>query len=377
MSVAGNSVQIEYQDGTLILKGDWTLKNIAILRGLFREIYDNSQQVRKLDASQIDYLDSAGALLLQRLLSFFDKGDEVDNVELVGLSTRYLRLVQFIKKQSRSIESFSQPFFMFNWFHLVGQWFYNCIVNFFSFFGFIGQVMYSFVYLLRNFYLFDFSLIVDIVYDVLCRSLLLVAVTSFLIGLVLTFQMATELKIFGVELFAIQGTGVAILREFAALLTAIVISSRCATGFASMIGVMKVNLEIDALETMGRDALCTLVVPRVIAMTIALPLLTVWSNALFIFGSMIMSYSYLHVSFPEFLRIYSTSVNLSHFVLGMQKVPFFAFFIVVVGCYQGFKTPMTAEGIGSHTTKAAVHSLFYILVIDALCSILSRRILGY
>jgi phospholipid/cholesterol/gamma-HCH transport system permease protein len=375
VAIANGSVDIVCSGSTIILKGDWTLKNISLLRKTFLALKIGQLSHVQLDASGIDQLDSAGALFLQRMLTHYK--DSIGTVELLGLNTRYERLVQFVIDNNKSIEVFDSPYFISNWFYSVGVWIFASFSNFLDFFKFIGEVVYSFFYLLKNFHLFDVRSICAIVYDVLCKSLLLIAVVSACVGMILTYQFAIELNMFGAGYLSIEGTGVAILREFGPLLTACVISARCATGFAALIGVMKVNLEIDALETFGRDAICVLVIPRIIAMLIALPLLAVWFEVFSIIGSMFVAHFYLHVSTLAFLNTYSVSVPLYHYVLGMQKVPFFAFFIVIVGCYQGFKTPKTAEGIGNRTTKAAVQSIFILVLIDSFFSFLSRAILGY
>ena len=140
---------------------------------------------------------------------------------------------------------------------------------------------------------------------------------------------------------------------------------------------MKVNLEIDALKTMGRDEICTLVIPRIVSMLIALPLLTVWADVTGMFGSMMLTHFYLGVSVSVYLNIFGTGVDLYQFLLGMQKVPFFAMLIVIVGCYYGFRTEMNSEGIGQSTISAAVRSIFLIIVFDAFFTVLSRYILGY
>ena len=159
------------------------------------------------------------------------------------------------------------------------------------------------------------------------------------------------------------------LREFAPLFTAIIIAGRSGSAYAAQIGTMAVTEEIDAMRTIGVAPLDMLVLPKLIALVIALPLLTVFADVLGVFGGMIMAQAQLGVSSVEFLDRFIKAISVTSYLIGIGKAPVFAFIIVVVGCFQGFRTRGGADSVGRQTTRSVVHSIFLVIVADALFSI--------
>jgi phospholipid/cholesterol/gamma-HCH transport system permease protein len=159
------------------------------------------------------------------------------------------------------------------------------------------------------------------------------------------------------------------LREFAPLITAITIAGRSGSAFAAQIGTMAVTEEIDAMRTIGIEPLELLVLPKIIALVIALPLLTVFSDVLGVAGGMLMAQSQLDVSFNEFLDRMAKAVSITSYAVGIGKAPVFAVIISVVGCFQGFRTKGGADSVGQQTTRSVVQSIFLVIVADALFSI--------
>ena len=193
---------------------------------------------------------------------------------------------------------------------------------------------------------------------------------SFLIGVVLAYQLGVQLKMYGANIYIAKFSGVAVFREFGPLIAAIIMAGRTSTSFASLIGSMKVNQEIDALSTMGKHAQVMLVMPRVLVLLLAMPLLTVWANGFCIAGSMVIAKSQLGIDFHVFIDQFRRNVSVTHYLLGMIKAPFYALVIAVVGCYQGMMTEMNSESVGKQTTRAAVHAIFLVVITDAFFSIL-------
>jgi phospholipid/cholesterol/gamma-HCH transport system permease protein len=159
------------------------------------------------------------------------------------------------------------------------------------------------------------------------------------------------------------------LREFAPLITAIIIAGRSGSAFAAQIGTMAVTEEIDAMRTIGIEPLELLVLPKVMALVIVLPLLTVYADVLGVFGGMIMARSQLDVGFGEFLDRLVKAVSITSYLVGVGKAPVFAVIISVVGCFQGFRTHGGADSVGSQTTKSVVQSIFLVIVADGLFSV--------
>ena len=172
------------------------------------------------------------------------------------------------------------------------------------------------------------------------------------------------------NIFVVDVTGIGILREFAPLITAIIMAGRTSTSFAAMIGSMKVNEEIDALGVMGIKPIRRLVMPRVIALIIVMPLLIVWADIFGILGSMLMAKHSLGISYAVFVDRLKNDVPVVHYLLGVIKAPAFALAIGTVGCFQGLSVANSAVSVGAKTTKAAVQAIFLIIILDALFSIL-------
>jgi phospholipid/cholesterol/gamma-HCH transport system permease protein len=197
----------------------------------------------------------------------------------------------------------------------------------------------------------------------------IVGLLSFLIGVVLAYQGADQLRAYGAEIFTINLLGVSILRELGVLLTAIMVAGRSGSAFTAEIGTMKVNEEVDALQTLGLDPVEVLVLPRLLAMMIALPLLAFFANMMALFGGAIMALLVLDISISQFLTQFSEAISARMFWVGIVKAPFFAFLIAMVGCYEGLQVSGSAESVGRLTTKAVVESIFLVIVADAAFSI--------
>jgi phospholipid/cholesterol/gamma-HCH transport system permease protein len=201
------------------------------------------------------------------------------------------------------------------------------------------------------------------------NGLPIVGTLSFLLGIVVAYQGADQLRQYGANIFVADLVGLSMLREFAPLMTAIIIAGRSGSAYAAQIGTMSVTQEIDAMRTIGIVPLEMLVLPKFIALVIALPLLTVFADVLGVAGGMLMARAQLGVGFGEFLDRFSKAVSVSSYLVGIGKTPVFAAIIVLVGCFQGFRTTGGADSVGTHTTRAVVQSIFLVIVTDALFSI--------
>lgn len=202
------------------------------------------------------------------------------------------------------------------------------------------------------------------------NALPILGLLSFLIGVVLAFQGADQLRRFGAEVFVVNLLGISILREIGILITAIIVAGRSGSAFTAQLGTMKVNQEVDAIRTLGLDPVELLVVPRALALMISLPLLAFYGNIMGLLGGAVMSYVSLDIGFGQFIRQLHAAVTLDHFLVGMVKAPVFALVIAMVGCYEGLNVSGSAESVGRLTTKSVVESIFLVIVLDAAFSVL-------
>jgi phospholipid/cholesterol/gamma-HCH transport system permease protein len=202
------------------------------------------------------------------------------------------------------------------------------------------------------------------------NALPITGLLTFLIGVVIAYQGAEQLRKFGTNIYIVDLVGIALLREIAPLIVAILIAGRSGSAYTAQIGTMKVTEELDAVKTFGLSPIDLLVLPRVLALILVLPLLTAYADVLGVFGGMLIASNQLNVSFAAFLSRFDEAVALRHFLIGIGKAPFFAAIIALVGCYQGLHIRGGVDDVGRHTTVSVVQSIFLVIIFDAMCSIL-------
>jgi len=209
--------------------------------------------------------------------------------------------------------------------------------------------------------------------DVGWRAIPIVALMAFLIGVVLAFQGSVQLRQFGAEVFVVDLIAVSILRELGILLTAIIVAGRTASAFTAAIGSMKMREEIDAMQTLGIDPAEALILPRILALLIMLPILGLIANVTGLFGGLIMSWIELGISPGMFMTRLIEGTSVDHVIVGMVKAPVFALIIGVVGVHGGLKVESNAESLGRMTSASVVTAIFAVIVADALFSVFFAR----
>lgn len=201
------------------------------------------------------------------------------------------------------------------------------------------------------------------------QAMPIVGLTSFLLGVVVAYQGADQLRHYGANVFVVELVGYSMLREFAPLITAIIIAGRSGSAYAAQIGTMLVTEEIDAMRTLGIDPIELLVLPKMIALAIALPLLTLFADATGVFGGMLMAQVGLDVGYHEFLNRFGRELRGASLLIGIGKSFVFAVIIALIGCFQGFRTRGSADSVGRQTTLSVVQSIFIVIVADAMFSV--------
>lgn len=202
------------------------------------------------------------------------------------------------------------------------------------------------------------------------KAVPIISLMAFLISIVLGYQGAHQLKQFGATIFTVDLVAISVLREMGVLITAIMVAGRSGSAFAAQIGVMQVNEEVDALRTIGLDPFDMLVLPRVFAILIALPILTFIADIVGLLGTLFVSSVLLDLSYLQFIERVREAVSMSTFWIGLVKAPVFAVLIGMVGCRQGMSVRNSAAEVGARTTMAVVQSIFFVILADALFSVL-------
>jgi len=205
------------------------------------------------------------------------------------------------------------------------------------------------------------------------QALPIIGLMAVMIAVVIGYQGVAQLRRFGGEDFTINLVAVSVLREMAVIITAIMVAGRSGSAFTAEIGVMKTRQEVDALQVMGMEPMQVLVVPRVIALVITLPLLTFFADIMGLLGGAVISQFLLDMSPTQYLARLPQVVDGSDFFVGLFKAPVFAFFIASIACMHGLKVTGSAESVGRETTRAVVKAIFLVLALDAMFSIVFEK----
>lgn len=206
------------------------------------------------------------------------------------------------------------------------------------------------------------------------KALPIVGLLAFLLGVVIAYQGGVQLRQYGANIFIADLVGLSMIRELSPLIAAIVVAGRTGSAYTAQIGTMKVTEEIDALRTMAITPMDQLVIPKLIALVVALPLLTVYADIMGVLGGMVMSGSMLGIGMSTFLDRLLEAVSLQSYLTGVGKAPVFAAIIATVGCFQGFQVGGSAESVGRHTTLSVVQAIFWVIVVDAVFSVIFSRL---
>lgn len=322
-----------------------------------------------VDGTGVDALDTAGAWVLHKLLQRM-RGEGASPV-LTGLRAPFARLMDVVARQFSAQAGYRFPVTppASNVFARIGRSTVIAIAEAFALLAFVGEIAASLGHCIAHPSRLRWRPVLFNIRTAGFDALPIVGLLSFLLGVVIAYQGAGQLRQYGANIFVADLVGVSMLREFAPLITAIIVAGRSGSAYAAQIGTMAVTEEIDAMRTLGIDPQETLVLPKLIALVIALPLLTVFADVLGVLGGMIMARQQLDVGFVEFLDRFVKATVTSTALTGIGKAPVFAAIIAVIGCHQGFRTHGGADSVGRQTTRSVVQSIFLVIVADALFSI--------
>jgi phospholipid/cholesterol/gamma-HCH transport system permease protein len=327
----------------------------------------NSQHVT-LDISGIEALDTAGAWLIIDTQSQAEARGAT--FEIAGATQLQGELLDVVRKSIPvRDEKPHQHRGLHQWLEAVGKTTWGGLRKLVEMLGFLGLVLARAAHVAIHPSRLRFTSLVHHMKEIGVNAVPIVSLMAFLIGVVMAFQGAAQLRQFGAEVFVVDLIAISILRELGILLTAIIVAGRSGAAFTAAIGSMKMREEIDAMQTLGLDPIEVLVLPRVLAILLMLPLLGFVADVMGLFGGAVMSWIELGVSPGMFQTRLHDSVDVWHYAIGLIKAPFFAIIIGIVGCYEGMKVGGDAESLGRLTSTSVVLSIFLVIVADALFSV--------
>ena len=353
----------------LAVGGAWTARSLGAVGAQLDAFVFGAGAAVRVDATGIEALDTAGAWILYKLLA--RARDTAASATLAGLRPECDRLLQAVTQhvQDESGEPAPAAIATPGAVERIGRSAQASWEQAYAMFSFVGESALALGGCIAHPARMRWRPILFNIRRAGFDALPIVGLLSFLLGVVVAYQGADQLRQYGANIFVADLVGLSMLREFAPLITAITIAGRSGSAFAAQIGTMAVTEEIDAMRTIGIAPLELLVLPKVIALVIALPLLTVFADVLGVAGGMLMAQSQLGVGYGEFLDRMAKAVSITSYAVGIGKAPVFAVIISVVGCFQGFRTKGGADSVGQQTTRSVVQSIFLVIVADALFSI--------
>ena len=364
--VAANLVTSQ-ASGVFVLSasGEWLVATAADLDQRLRALKIPAETQVTLDLAGIDRLDTAGAwLLLRTERALVERGNAVEMRNLRPNLEPLIEQVRAAGKIAPARHPRPAHHTIAGFIGRIGEVSLALIARAYSILGFFGITSATALRLILHPHRLRMTAVIAQMEQTGVNALPIVGLLTFLIGVVIAFQGADYLKFYGLESYTVQLTGASILRELGVLLTAIIVAGRSGSAFTAQIGTMRVNQEIDAMLTIGLDPVEVLVLPRLFAMMLILPMLTLCANFMGVFGGGLMAWAELGIGIPQFLTSLSTIAPWS-FWIGLIKSPFFAIIIALIGCYEGFQVSGSAESVGRLTTLSVVEAIFLVIVVDA------------
>lgn len=367
MTTPSATLDTSSQPACLRIAGDWTLAHYAELKRESDQLRTQYGDDAIADLSQLGRLDTAGASLLAELLGSERLSrctSELPDASRALLKNVYCSVQDYcipVKEPERHV--------LLLLLERIGCAVATLWQDTRQLLGFIGLILETLARRALQPHRWRVTPVIAHIEQTGLDAAPIVALLTFLVGAVVAFLGATVLADFGATIFTVDLVAFSFLREFAVLLTAILMAGRTASAFTAQIGSMKANEEIDAIRTLGLNPIELLVAPRVLALLISLPLLTFVAMICGIVGGAVVCALSLGISPAMFLSLLQSDIGVQHFLVGLVKAPFFAFLIAAIGCLEGFKVTGSAESVGAHTTSSVVQSIFVVIVLDAVAAL--------
>ncbi|MGB5985458.1 MAG: MlaE family lipid ABC transporter permease subunit [Desulfobacterales bacterium] len=357
----------------LRMGGPWTVTTAGELDRALTQLGWPAQGSLTLDLGGIERLDTTGAWLIQRT----QRKLQAQGLETVvaGLSAQHQRLFEQVScgDQSCAIEP-PQRHYLPRMLESIGRGVCDAGRLAWQIAGFLGLLVACLARGLRHPRRLRITSIVHHMEQVGLNAVPIVVLIQFLIGIVLAYMGAQQLVQFGVQVYVVDLLTVGILRELGILLTAVIIAGRSGSAFTAQIGSMMLNEEVDAMRSMGVDPIELLVLPRIVALLLTMPLLVFLAGLAGLLGGGLMTWLVLDIDPPTFVARLREAFELGDFAVGMIKAPFFALVIGLVGCHQGFRVTGSSESLGRLTTESVVQALFSVIILDAVFAVFFSNI---
>jgi phospholipid/cholesterol/gamma-HCH transport system permease protein len=365
---AAFTVEEQGDERTAVLVGDWTAITLGDVGPRLRQALGGTS-IATLDLTHIGRCDTAGAFAIVRASAGRIEPDKVhappNIARLLTLVAQASRAPPVPHRRSRSF---------YDLLVRIGRGLTDLMEDGYQTVAFFGHLMAAVGYAIANPRRIRWPAIFNLAERAGLDAIPIVAVTTFFIGAVVGFIGANELAKFGAKVFSVELIGIAVMREFNIVITAVLLAGRSSSSFAAEIGAMKMNEEIDAMRVMGVDPFEALVLPRFLALLVTIPLLTFVATLAGLAGGVLVSWAVLDISPAFFLQRLVEQVGPTHFWIGMSKAPVMAVVIAGIGCRQGMEVGGDVESLGRRVTSAVVQAIFAIILLDAIFALIYMKL---
>lgn len=349
----------------------WDVAHLSSIQQDLSQLILPQDNAIQIDGSSLSKLDSAGAWVLIEWQARLEKeGIKAIRTDFAPEHEKLLAIIEKNLQLEKPLPETLPPSTV----QKVGIATIQGLSQFTDYLNFVGHLSFEALRIFKSPSHIRWNALLGTIFRNGYLALPIIALLSFMIGVVITYQMGLQLKNYGANIYIVDLLGLAITREFAPLLTAIMVAGRTGSAFTAQLGMMKLNQEIDALDTMGVTPSELLILPRIFGLFITLPLLTMWADIFGVFGGMVMANNMLSITWYDFLHRFPTVIPLRSLIIGLGKAPVFALIIASIGCFQGMKVKDSADSLGENTTRSVVLSIFFIIVADALFSVILSKL---
>ncbi len=363
------SIDFIVEDATARCLGNWTAPNLHKIEQRLARADWPAGDIH-FDLGGLDNLDTVGAWLLHRTIRKLEDDGQAGGrrVQIDAADEHTRRLLELVAGKSEGADKPPKPYLPGLLEH-VGRHASGQLQQYLEFLNFIGHLALVTGRAALRPWRIRWTQVVKELQAAGVNALPIVGLLTFLIGIVIAYQGGIVLRDYGANIYVADIVGLSMVRELAPLITAIIVAGRTGSAYTAQIGTMMVTEEVDALRSLGIPPLEMLVLPKLIALVIALPLLTVFADGMGLFGGLIMANSMLGLNPATFLDRLADALTLNSYMSGIGKAPVFAAIIAAVGCFQGFRVFGSAGSVGRQTTVSVVESIFLVIIVDAVFSV--------
>jgi len=356
----------------LLLSGDWRFQSgIPDIDPLLNHLLNTRPEKLSFDCQNLENWDSGLMIFLVNLINNCQQNNISIRQETLPTGIQKLLQLSFAvpeRKDARR-EILGQPVLA-----KIGNVTIEMQRNWGELLAFVGELFFGFLNFLRGRARFRYSDLFFQIESAGPSALMIITLISILVGMILAFVGAVQLRMFGAEIYIANLVGMGMAREMGAMMTAIVMAGRTGAAYAAQLGTMQVNEEIDALKTMGISPIEFLVFPRLLALIITMPLLCIYADFMGIIGGAIVSATMLDISFFQYFQQIQGFVPPIHFIIGIVKAGVFGILVATAGCFRGLQCGRSASAVGFAATSAVVTSIVLIIVADAIITVICQII---